>query len=146
MLLTLKYLCALLFVTLAVWVTALGFANFFSYQAEKKERQWIRADIIEEKASWDKAHSYLTTAMTLDPYNPNHSEIMGRIYVWRYYINDAPVTSIEEAEKILTEGLAYVNRSIKMRPAWFAIYSVERGLKYTAESASAKIIENNGSL
>ncbi|MFT6220813.1 MAG: hypothetical protein ACJA0C_000210 [Candidatus Endobugula sp.] len=138
----LKYLCVLPFIALTILALTFGVADIFALQASEYEDKWKIADAVYEKADWDKAHSSLINAMTLNPYNPDYPEMMGRVYIWRYYIDNAPVISEIEAQNILTDGLEYVHLSIKLRPAWYVIYSTERRLIRAAERVKSKIKAN----
>ena len=130
------------FIGLAILVLAFGIADIFALQASKYEDQWKIADVVYDKTDWDKAHSSLIRAMKLNPYNPDYPEMMGRFYIWRYYIDNASITSEAEAQSILEDGLKYVHLSIKLRPSWYVVYSTERRLIRAAESAKRKIKEN----
>jgi hypothetical protein len=130
------------FIGLAILVLTFGVADIFALQASGYEDKWKIADAVYEKADWDKAHSSLINAMKLNPYNPDYPEMMGRFYIWRYYIDNAPVISEIEAQNILVDGLEYVHLSIKLRPAWYVVYSTKRRLIRAAEGTKRKIEEN----
>ena len=136
--LKLRYLLVLPFLVLIVVVSCFGIAELYSEQALAYEDQWREAETIETKKEWDTAVDLLSTAIKLNPYNPSYPETMGRLYIWRYYIGDSPVTSPEEVEAILKEGVAYIDSSIAMRPAWPRIFSTLRKLIRVAEQRSLR--------
>ena len=135
-----KYLCVLSFIFFTIVPLLFGIADIFALKASEFEDQWKIEDTVYEKAEWDKAHSYLAIAIKLNPYNPDYPEMMGRFYIWRYYIEDSPINSETEAQIILEEGLKYVKSSIELRPIWYFIYSTERRLIRAAEKTRAMII------
>jgi hypothetical protein len=129
----LKYLLLVPFCVLIVAVLSFGVADLFAIDAYESERKWRRADAVKDQKDWDDATANLKIAMKLNPYNPAYPESMGRLYIWRYYIDNNPVKSADEVQNILDEGLLYLQRSIALRPTWFSAYDTLRKLKGAAE-------------
>jgi hypothetical protein len=114
----LKYLILAPFLGLVLYALSMAMADAFSYQALLYERRWITEEGMAERRDWDAAVGWSKLAMKFDPYNPNYSEMLGRLYFWRFFIGDSPIESYEEAQLIANDGLNYLRASIEKRPAW----------------------------
>jgi hypothetical protein len=117
-LLKLKYLLLAPFLGLILYALSLALADAFSYQALLYERKWITEEGMAERREWDAAVGWSKLAMKFDPYNPNYSEMLGRLHFWRFFIGDSPIESYEEAQLVTSEGLNSLRKSIEMRPTW----------------------------
>ncbi|MFT7389239.1 MAG: hypothetical protein ACI8VC_002504 [Candidatus Endobugula sp.] len=135
-----RYFLVLPFLILIVMVLCFCVADLFAMTAIEYENQWRRADIVESQQEWDKAVAIITKAIALNPLNPRYPEIMGRVYIWRYYIANSPVTSIEQSQRILDKGMYYIQSSIDMRPTWLRARSTRYKLNQAAEIKRAMII------
>jgi hypothetical protein len=113
-----KYLLFVPLIGLILYVLAWSAADAFSYQALLHERQWITERGLKSKRQWDAAVKWSTLAIRFDPYNPNYPEMLGRLHFWRFFIEDAPIASSDEAMSVINQGMSYLQESIAMRPTW----------------------------
>ncbi|MFT5419571.1 MAG: hypothetical protein ACI9D5_000312 [Candidatus Endobugula sp.] len=139
----LKYLLIVPFFMLILTVLSFGIADLFAVNAIEYEREWSREDAVKDQKDWDAAAASLKIAMLLNPYNPSYTEAMGRLYIWRYYIDNNPVKSIDEVQDILDEGLRYVQRSIELRPVWPSVRVTLRELKAAAEETGLELVSDS---
>lgn len=114
----LKYLLVIPFIALMLWALAWGTANVLSHQVTAYEDAWLDRQNIETLAEWQQAVDKMEFVLMLNPYRPEYLEFMGRLYVWRLYIEDKPVESYEEHQQFINTGLDYMRSSIEIRPTW----------------------------
>lgn len=116
-------------------------ADLFAGTATEYESQWRKEEMVKSIQEWDKAVAALSMAIRLNPWNPHYPEVMGRLYIWRYYIANDPVQSPEHIQRILDEGMSYVQASIAMRPTWQRVHSTKRRLNRAAEDVRLSLNE-----
>lgn len=118
MLTRLKYLFVLPFLFLAYWAISWGVADAFSYRVVRAESEWLARGNVPSLDAWNQARESIESAISLNTFNPNYPETMGRLYIWRLYVKDAPIGSFEEHQKFLSKGIDYMRSSIEKRPTW----------------------------
>lgn len=143
-----KYIVFIPLVGLILCLLAWSAADAFSYQALLHERQWITERGVRSKRQWGAAVKWTKLAIRFDPYNPNYPEMLGRLYFWRFFVGDAPISSRQEALSVTNRGMAYLQDSIDMRPTWprawasmLKLKSVSGQVDYEYESLWDKAIE-----
>lgn len=114
----LKYLLVIPFVALMLWALSWGAANVLSHQVTRYEDAWLDQQSIETLAQWQQAVDLMEWVLTLNPYRPEYLEFMGRLYIWRLYIADAPIQSYEEHQEFINIGLTYLRSAVEKRPVW----------------------------
>jgi hypothetical protein len=129
-----RYLLVLPLLLLVLGVLSFGVADILATTATSYESEWRKADGVTDQQEWDKAVVMLTMAMTLNPWNPDYPESMGRFYIWRYFVYGNFLTSPEQVQSILDKGMHYIQKSIDMRPTWPRAYSTKRRLNRAAET------------
>lgn len=113
-----KYLIMIPFLVLSIWVSSWGLADIFAYQALRYERSWSARDTVATLAEWDEAKSWALLAKQFNSHNPDYSEMLGRLYYWRFLVEDQPVSSLAEQNEYLDQGLSYLRSAIEKRPTW----------------------------
>lgn len=143
-----KYILLVPFIGIILCVLAWSAADAFSYQALLHERQWITERGLKNKRQWDAAVKWSKLAMRFDPYNPNYPEMLGRLHFWRFFIEDAPIASQQEATSVTNQGMSYLQDSIAMRPTWprawasmLQLKSVSGQIDYEFEQIWDKAVE-----
>jgi len=114
----LKYIVILPFLVLVYWAISWGLADIFSYRVLHVESEWQARGEVPSINQWNTARASIENAMSLNTFSPDYPGIMARLYVWRLYVDDAPIGSFEEYQAFLAEGLAYMRSSIEKRPTW----------------------------
>ncbi|ODS23136.1 hypothetical protein AB835_10465 [Candidatus Endobugula sertula] len=114
----LKYFLALPFLFLALWAVSWGVADFLSFRVLGKESEWATLNYVPSISEWENAQSLLERSMRLNSFNPNYPETMGRLYIWRLYVQDAPIRSKEEKRKFVNLSMKHLRSSIDKRPTW----------------------------
>lgn len=113
-----KYLLVLPFILLVFFSVLTGVADIMAYQSLRYEKSWLQRGAMVKKIDWEHSVFWSQWAIRFNPYNPNYREIKGRLYFWRFFLNEAPVTSHAEAQAIVNTGLQYFRDSIELRPTW----------------------------
>jgi hypothetical protein len=114
----LRYLLLLPIFLLIVFVFSKIIASIVVDEAFSSEREWSAQGGVDTKRDWDDAVSWARLGITLDPLNPNYPELLGRLHFWRFFIQEAPIESFEQAQLVVNAGLIPLRRSIEMRPTW----------------------------
>jgi len=113
-----RYLLLLPLILLMAFVFSKALAGYVADSAFDYEREWSAQGGVDVRQDWDDAISSVRLAMKIDPFNPNYPELLGRLHFWRFFVQDAPIESFEEAQNIVNAGLEPLRRSIEMRPTW----------------------------
>jgi len=115
----LKYLLIIPLILLSLWALSWGLSDIFAGQTLRYERSWLKNDhSVDEIDEWNKAKYWATLASSLNASNPDHYEMLGRLYFWRFLVEDSPVTSPEEWGQYLNQGLLNFRSAIERRPTW----------------------------
>jgi hypothetical protein len=113
-----RYLLLLPILLLIVFVGSKMISGVVIDPAFNYAREWSVQGGVNAKQDWDDAVSRARLGMAIDPLNPNYPELLGRLHFWRFFIQDAPIQSYEQAQLIVNAGLEPLRRSIEMRPTW----------------------------
>lgn len=114
----LRYLILLPLLFLIFFVLSKAVASLIVDQAFDYERQWSAQGRVETQKEWDDAIAWASLGMSIDPFNPNYPELIGRLHFWRFFVQDAPIKSFQQAQSVVNAGLPHLRRSIEMRPTW----------------------------
>jgi hypothetical protein len=113
-----RYFSLLPLVLLMIFVFSKALAGYIVDSAFEYEREWVAVGGIDKKQDWDDAVASIHLGMKIDPFNPNYPELLGRLHFWRFFVQDAPIESFDEAQSVVNAGLEPLRKSIEMRPTW----------------------------
>jgi hypothetical protein len=104
-------------------------ANIYAHQFDRQENRWKKSLKSVDVDNWNKAYSSLSTAIKMDPYNPDYLEMMGRLYSWKYWINSSNDIDLKSLG-LSGEALQRVSQSLVQRPYWSYGWSQKAYLKF----------------
>jgi hypothetical protein len=100
-----RYLLWLPLLLLIAFVFSKALADYVVSSAFDYERAIVAESGGDKKQDWDNAVASIHLGMKIDPFNPNSPELLGRLHFWRFFIQDAPIESFEQAQRIVNAGL-----------------------------------------
>lgn len=106
------------------------FANIYAHQFDRQEKRWKKSVKTVDVNGWNKAYSSLSTAIKMDPYNPDYLEMMGRLYSWKYWINASDDVDLKSMDLSSGEALQMISQSLALRPYWSYGWSQKAYLKF----------------
>lgn len=114
----LKYLLLVPFIALACIAASWGLADLASRQLIEKEQEWFIEGSVKSYAEWKQATDWGRLAIKLNPYQARFYEEVGRVYFWRFFVEDRQIESFEQSQSVINEGAEYLRKAIEKRPTW----------------------------
>jgi len=130
----LKYLlvipCFLLIVVIKI-SASWGLADVENQKARVYLKHWVNDANSFSTEDWDKAYSYVKSALEKDPYNPELLSLMGNVYEWNSFqsYNQSQNNQFQNNQNRKL-ALDYYRNAVELRPQWPYTWSDIVLLKY----------------
>ncbi len=134
-----KYLLLFPIVALIFVVLSWGVADIFAHRLLEQEKEWIFEGSVKNYADWQRGIAWGKWAIKLNPYQARYPEIVGRVYFWRFFIEDKPIESYEQAQTTVNEGAEYLRDAIEKRPTWPANWAYLLRLKSVGRQSDEEL-------